>query len=500
MLLQVKYNPIALLTDILTVLTFYYNTLSEIDVAKTYEQTGYITNDYYYRSNILKLTWDQANTLCSSARMDLLTPTKDMRLGDMFSHFNTNSCWTQIYESKVTQTLVNMDQYPPAKITNDSSIKMPTEHVPEHHGIALTIDENNSTSFEPVAKTEQKTTVCMAEIAYPRKEKNVKQIVGLKSMLLSHIQESRYRVEQMKSKIKRKLLVVQSIGNLTVLKGEVALNETVLIDADMPISKKISDELNQMIVPLSQKMLSIASVEDFSLIVGTDCGFHDLLRGLLQQVLDPLDSPIKTLPCERRDQVTGNFEENISPKMALSENQAANYLFVHFLEKYVNDSLPLKFLKNTNFSTFDTDWNGFYHITLPDVVLGIFWVLQGLVIVGPFVASIISDMIYKRQIIKLRKRGRRNSLSQGYQIKKLVAKPTWNVRQGRPGKSPKKTSGMQRESMEIELAPIRKKGKAPPPPTAPVAPPPSAPYYKYVKVRVTNDDMPMHEGDSLIRY
>jgi hypothetical protein len=514
MILNIIFNPAVIFAQILTSITFYHNVLHEIDLNNVYAQAGQNTDEFFFAGNNLELDWEQCNVFCAAAHMDLFEPTTDMDVRTLFKAFETKNCWTQYYESLVSKIVVGLDQYPPVKSTKGTEIKMSFKKVPDNQAVTLVINDENEALFEQTAKNEKKKCICMKEKAFPKKKADLDRLVELKLRMLNNLDSSKTLTEMFKGQVAREMYKLQSIGNVTHLEN--ILEGSLEVDAQAQILKIVNDQLNQLVLPISNLMKTVKSPSDMAHLESLYSRFHNLVHLLGPLVGNPLQNPISYLPWDKRDFFDPTILENQNPQMAMSENEDdLKYLLVELFGRDESKKLPLKLREVANFSTIDTSRDQFWRLTLWDFVLGGLWVLQCFTIVIPLVASLISDIKYQHQIRKLRNRGRRDSISgRPFEIRKLMTfktKKTKSPRTFRPTKTKsyqlrhRQNSG-SKDLEKLETTPkvkqLRVKARAPPVPV---------PVKKSAKDRgksisdtttvvtvVRNDDLPLYLADSLL--
>ncbi len=516
MILKIIFNPAVIFTQILASITFYHNVLHEINVNNMYAQAGQSTDEFFFAGNNLDLDWEQCNVFCAAAQMDLFEPTTDMDVRNLFTAFETKSCWTQYYESLVSKIVVGLDQYPPVKTTKGTEIKMSFRKVPDNQAVTLVINDANDTLFEQTAKTEKKKCICMKEKAFPKKKADLDRLNELKLRMLNNLDSSKTLTEMFKGQVAREMYKLQSIGNVTHL--EKILEGSFEVDAQAQMMKIVNDQLNQLVLPISTLMKNVKSPLDMAHLESLDCRFHSLVHLLGPLVGKPLQNPISYLPWDKRDFFDPTILENQSPQMAMSENEDdLKYLLVELFGKDETKKLPLKLREAANFSTIDTSRDQFWRLSLWDFVLGGLWVLQCFTVIIPLVCSFISDIRYQHQIMKLRKRGRRDSISaRPFEIRKLMTFKTKKAKSPRTIRPTKPRSHQLRHRQnsgavdldKLETTPKVKQLRAI---SKPKAKAPPIPVQKKAKNRrksisdtttvvtvVRNDDLPLYLADSLL--
>ena len=518
MLLKIKFNPAVLFVEILASITFYNNLISEIDIDVIYAQAGYSSDDHFYNGSPLDLDFSQCNIFCSAARMDLFAPTSGMMIRELFETFDTKKAWTHCYESLVTKQVVGLDQYPPIKVTKDAEVKMGFQKVPEHHALVIEIAETElkEITFQTMLKTEKTKCLCMSPKAYPKKKEDLDRLKALKLRMLADLDNSKTLTEYFKGQVSREMYKLQSIGNVTHLKT--LLNKSLDVDVQSKISKIIQDQLNQIPLPLSTVLKNVKSPTDMAHLEALNAQFHSLVQLLGPMISKPLQSPISFMPWDRRDVFDPTILENLSPQMAVSENaDDLKYLIVQIFEKNEKRLLNLNYRGQANFSTIDTTRDQFWSLSLWDFILAGFWIIQSLIIVIPYVASLISDIKYQHQIRKLRNRGRRDSISgKPFEIRKLMTFKT--KKKGPYGNRPMAGTKSQQQRLQrnrsrsrdlekldspIQVKQLRTshKARAPPVPVSTVRArkkPKTVSDTTTIVTVVKNDDVPLYLADSLL--
>jgi len=513
MLLQILFNPISLITSLLSTHSMYYNSLSEVDVESEYTKAGFVTENFYLLKSDTEMNYKNGFTYCMSQKMVLFTTSADMNLSQVFAHFNATKIWTQVYEHDISKLLVNFDTTPPQTSLIDGVLSLPLEKPPANHLVSLEkID--GTYQFVNSLVSEEKTVICMSQLPFPNTTKDRKSIQNLKQVILNDLLEAKTHVEMVKGLVNRKLLVIPKLGKLADIKKNWTLNNTELIDLDQKIVRKITNELGTKVLPIIKQWKNIENSENFAILSAKHFNYVNTLKGITAEILNPMLHPFSAVEWEDRDKVDPTIEQNWEPLMGISENEEGNYLFIHFKETNVNDSLPI-FRASLTFKYIDSKWVGFFKLTFMDILLTS-------VTLGPLTCFMVYSAIricmyiFRKAAKKLDYyKYKRRSSSIDSRLRQFTVKKSDSTHTTtsflpdsprRKNRTPRRLGRSRSFSIEHESKMLRpKKRHAPPPPVAlPIrqeryrAPkkPRNEPYYKIV--RVINDDLPVGDGDSFL--
>ncbi len=181
----------------------------------------------------------------------------------------------------------------------------------------------------------------MSQLPFPNTTKDRKSIQNLKQVILNDLLETKTHVEMVKGLVNRKLLVIPKLGKLADIKKNWTLNNTELIDLDQKIVRKITNELGTKVLPIIKQWKNIENSENFAILSAKHFNYVNTLKGITAEILNPMLHPFSAVEWEDRDKVDPTIEQNWEPLMGISENEEGNYLFIHFKETNVNDSLPI---------------------------------------------------------------------------------------------------------------------------------------------------------------
>jgi len=505
MLLKIRYDPTTLFTEIFTVISLYFNATSEINLEQIYSQSGFSTDTHVLQGGQKLHDYKGAFTFCTAARMDLFAPTSDMPLGQVLDKFNTDELWTQYSVSEVSKQIVGRNQYPAVKVTNDTTIRLELTEMPENHAIVLKRNSSKDTWYTSAEKSELLTAICMKELDFPKKKKDLSKLIDIKNRILENLNSSKELTEMYKGQIDRQRYAIPYLGNITQWKR--LLNNSIERDPQSKIQQMIKNQLGLLVNPIAKILKNVNSYADFTDLVILDNNFHDTVKALGPLIAKPIEFPITQLPWDKRASYSTLSKENQKIHMARTNDAENRYLLVQLFEYLEKPILPIKYRSSQNFTALDTAKESFYEITLPDVVLSMVWLLNVLVILIPYLCSVYSDIKYNNQIRKMRKRGRKNSPPSRFEMKKLwfkrdsssdsqpsEAQPRVNqLRQTTEFQTHKDCKGPERS----QLKKIRKY-RAPQPPRS-TKNRKRTPYSSTTLVTtIRNSDLPVYLGDSML--
>jgi hypothetical protein len=93
--------------------------------------------------------------------MEMFTTTSDMKIGELMTNFSLESIWTQMFQHGVTKSLVNVDQFAPVTIVNDTVIGLPNIVIPDKHLIVIKKKPDGTIGLEPQSVMENHGAVCI---------------------------------------------------------------------------------------------------------------------------------------------------------------------------------------------------------------------------------------------------------------------------------------------------------------------------------------------------
>ena len=506
MLLKIKYDPATLFTEIFNVISLYFNATSEIKLEQLYAQSGFSTDTHVFQAGQQLHNYKDAYTFCTAANMDLFAPSSDMTLKQLLDELNTDALWTQYTQSEITKQIVGRNHYPAVKATNDTTIRLEVMEVLADHAIALKRDKSiNDTWYASVDRTEKLTSLCMKELDFPKKAKDLSKLVDIQNRILSNLNSSKELMQMYKGQVDRQRYAVPDLGNLTHMKR--IMVDSIELDAQSKVQKIVKNQLSSLVNPIAKIFKNVNSYVDFSDLVILDNNFHDTVKALGPLIAKPLEYPITQLPWEQRGKFNARSKENQKIHMARAYDDTHQYLLVQLFGTKEKALLPLKFSSSQNHTALDTARDSFYEITLPDVVLSMFWLINFLIAAFSYSRSTYSEFKRKGRSKKMRKRGKQDSSQKGFELKKIwfqrdsssdsqntEAQPRVNqireteeVRMGECCRGPERS----------QLKKIRKY-RAPEPPRS-LRYKNRTPYSSTTLVTtIRNSDLPVHLGDSML--
>jgi hypothetical protein len=381
MLLRLKFDPVLLYTEILAVLSVLGDLLSKVDVQSLYAQKGYQTENYVFNSSTLQLNWQQANLFCNTLRMDLFATTTDMKIRELLSNFQVEngSTWTQYYESLGTKVMVDNDQYPPRATVNDTTMKIVTHTVPDHHAVIVKINSENETVLDVLEKSQLANVVCMGKIPFPSKKSDVEKINNIRLQMLQNLNNTKELVRVNLERMRRELLGYQNLGNWTQLEGLVNQTKIVNVNVDSVIVGLLSETVNQTVVPFVELYQKIGSCSDITTLGVWEGNMQRMIPVLLDLIDEILENPVGQLPWENRQDIDPTILENGQPKMAVSEHEDKKYFLVQLFKRNDQKVLPFHFAPLGNFSYLNVGDAEFYEMTLWDLLLATLGISYGLI-------------------------------------------------------------------------------------------------------------------------
>ncbi len=135
----------------------------------------------------------------------------------------------------------------------------------------------------------------------------------------------------------------------------------------------ILSNLSLLVDPMVDKFKTITVHKDIDVLLLADTEFHSLIQIILSKILDPLNNPFKNIPWSFQDRIEKGLNVNTDP--------GKKYLFTRFEELGKNDYMLSRNFPSLKF--FKTEFEGFFSITMADLVLSIFAILEGLALLIP---------------------------------------------------------------------------------------------------------------------
>ncbi len=74
MLLQILFNPISLITSLLSAHSMYYNSLSEVDVESEYTKAGFVTDNFYLLKSDTEMIYNRNQAMMQAVGNSAGTP------------------------------------------------------------------------------------------------------------------------------------------------------------------------------------------------------------------------------------------------------------------------------------------------------------------------------------------------------------------------------------------------------------------------------------------
>ena len=175
--------------------------------------------------------------------------------------------------------LVGLDGFPPLRNTNDTLIKVETLVIPPNSAVVLTLNDANEMVYTHRDKNTLTTTLCMKEKEFPKKAADFIKLQKIKQRMLDNLDNSKELMETYRSSIRKQLLTLPYLGNMTHMKR--VLNQSIEVDTQSVISKIIRNQLNQLVLPISRILTSVRSYADMIDLTIMDNNFHDIIKALL---------------------------------------------------------------------------------------------------------------------------------------------------------------------------------------------------------------------------
>jgi len=482
MILKNLFDPLALLVQLLVTVSLYRDGLDRLDLDSIFKPQGYSTATYVFKISADKMSLPLAQAWCSDNKMDLFTPTKDMNLTHFFATLETTSVWTQVFESKITKSWVNLDQFSPIKATNDTVIQVPTLVASELNGISLDLSTDKVFAYTSSVKTSAKTVVCMEEISFPNRLEDRQKLAVIQKSLIQKIGLTENTILEFEESVKRRILALPKILNPVETSW---YTDIIDVDLNATVSQMILSNLSLLVEPMVNKFKTITVHEDIDVLLLADTEFHSLIQIILSKISDPLNNPFKNIPWSLQERIEKGLNVNTDPELATSNILGKNYLFTKFAELGKNEQMISRNFSSLKF--FNTEFEGFFSITMADLVLSVFAILEGLALLVPCLAKCCSEIMYRRRMNRLGKENLQQSL---YRVRKIQLPASRDA---------EKTKARSRSnSIQFELT--QRKCRAPSPPHSKIRTQKrnkksnNDPYY----VKVLNDNLPMHEGNSML--
>ena len=455
------------MNNLLTLTGTLFNAISYVKIEEKYTKPGYISDDYLLTKSAAAMTYKDAIAYCGTTNSDIFDPTSGMELLKVMHDMDTKKVWTSLYEHKVTERLVTMNEKTPVTKTKDTTIGLFTTKVPETHMVALTLKDDNTTTYEATIVTEQLTAICMTPIAYPHRTNDHITFKKAKERALESITEMKRRAEKVKRRVRNKMLALPKLGTIKELKKDMAkknytLNVTDAWDREFDLEQRILNSLEVHITSLTTEWTSISEPNDLTLLIQHHAQWEQNFYNTLIEIQEPLFHPESMLEPEDRDRVDPEYLENRNPPMGISENPGKMLFFVHFRENGTDDLLPFWTLKNPLRKYFDPQWEHFNRMSAWDLVFIIILMLNTLFCV----CTGVNECIHKRDSYLVWKgwlfRQPVNHPKEFFNVKQVSRRSSVTSPMSEQGTTRSHVRGRDREQVKFQW---KKKRHAPRPPT-----------------------------------
>ena len=495
-------QPTVLINSIMIVLALYVTNFEEFSITNAYTSPGYVTDNFYFTKATDEKTYAEATTYCMLQGMDLFTPTNDMRVMEMFGNFSTKKVWTQVYQHEVTKTLVNADQLPPTTVTLDKVMELPAIILPERYLVSLQMDEENKVFFSPTEIGTRLSTVCMGKIGYPNSTWERGLLETIKEKTKKILENSNDHAKRVLADVERKLLITPKLGTLEMFRKMLTaqnhtLNMENILDKNSELVLRINDDLHQLLSSLSQKWRKITIPEDLMFIMHETQQVENLVSNLLDNIWIMLENPIVTIDRTIAEKVNGSYHENWKPILGASDNPNGTYFFYHLRES--DESSTVMFPYPEKFQVIDVVWNGFFKLSMVDLIYGILWIVNIVGYLAYLMDMTIDAYLRKKRTLNLRRKSNAGS----FRVRKIDR----SSRRSSFGPQNQSESDLESDSHEYELETIRPKKR----PATSLAHkhkqkrarqdmyrPPQKPLNvpQWGLVRIINDNLPVADGAS----
>jgi hypothetical protein len=227
----------------------------------------------------------------------------------------TTSVWTQVFESKITKSWVNLDQFSPIKATNDTVIQVPTLVASELNGISLDLSTEKVFAYTSSVKTSAKTVVCMEEISFPNRLEDRQKLAVIQKSLIQKIGLTENTILEFEESVKRRILALPKILNPVETSW---YTDIIDVDLNATVSQMILSNLSLLVEPMVNKFKTITVHEDIDVLLLADTEFHSLIQIILSKISDPLNNPFKNIPWSLQERIEKGLNVNTDPELATS--------------------------------------------------------------------------------------------------------------------------------------------------------------------------------------
>ena len=402
MLVNVQYDPVGLYNQVIVATTLLSNILNDTNLDQIYAPDGFAIEDDYFIGSQLDMPFNTAATYCHTDRMDLFATTPNMKLLELLDTFGAKKIWTQYSESKVSKTIVDLDQYPPHRILADTVVSTSLLGVPELHAVILEKVENGEsirTELHTQAKDQMARVICKGKIPFPKAEKDRARLSKILDNVKNELNATQEFLFQQKSEAKNEWHTLFEIQNYTEFKAVSNKTQIVEIDFDQSVKKWLL-QLNTTFI--NETLYDIKTDSDVTLLVELFGQFFRTIGILTDLIQSPLENPLSLLPESVHREFSEKYKENQSPLRATTESDGKR-LLVEFLSNKDVKILSKVFPRFGNFSYFNVQEDEFYEITIWDLVLAILYCVQYIAFAIPAIWSMYSDRKFHKKILKSRK-------------------------------------------------------------------------------------------------
>jgi hypothetical protein len=370
MIFAFYFAPLGLTKILLSIIGTYITQLTILNIQDYYTTSGYTTGNFKFIKDEAPRTYAEANAFCLSKGMEMFTTTSDMKIGELMTNFSLESIWTQMFQHGVTKSLVNVDQFAPVTIVNDTVIGLPNIVIPDKHLIVIKKKPDGTIGLEPQSVMENHGAVCIDRLLYPNTTLDRKILESFKTLTLKSLQEKYDNLQYMN---KGQQLMLKNIPNLGKFKEtieqlkryNISIEETEIRNFTLEYVTLMEDIQGLVAFSLG-KWMKISNPDEFILLESNNRLLMEKINGAVLKIWNTLQNPTLMTPESKLNEIKMGDESSL----AYTNSSDDLCFFVHLGgEKGINE-VTFPFQK---FQVIDLDWIGFFKVSFPDILFSIFF-------------------------------------------------------------------------------------------------------------------------------
>jgi hypothetical protein len=282
----IKLAPLTILQSLITILEDTETRFKAVSYAELYKVPGYRTQD----TEIIQAQ-DSAKVegaeLCRKAGHDVFQPRPEFDLRAIFSKFDLEKVYVDLYYSKVYSMLLDTrNVYPTMLAKNSLTISLDTginSAMGDDKAIALELKDGNF-QYVPVVKTTVLSTLCMKKLYFPYREFDLIDLAQFRDNLASMLYNKRLELSDKTEKI-------QSMESfIPKLPEGITLSEANVIDKN----KKLNEKIQAIKTDLEKILNELGKMHEIQSYFRITLPFQiqiEKINDVIRELLNLFDSP-----------------------------------------------------------------------------------------------------------------------------------------------------------------------------------------------------------------